>query len=115
MSDDFDDRAFGHRLRVTRLALGISEQEAAEAFGRSLATYRRYERRGLPERASGLNVIRFGRKYHVSMYWLLDGDPSNVKRHLTKGRLAILPVKGAAYRERMKIMPPECPAPLDSA
>jgi hypothetical protein len=30
MSDDFDPRAFGHRLRVTRIALGISEQEVAE-------------------------------------------------------------------------------------
>jgi cytoskeletal protein RodZ len=30
MSDDFDPRAFGHRLRVTRIALGISEQEVAK-------------------------------------------------------------------------------------
>jgi hypothetical protein len=33
MSDDFDPRAFGHRLRVTRLALGISEQEVAGMLG----------------------------------------------------------------------------------
>jgi transcriptional regulator with XRE-family HTH domain len=92
----------GHRLRVTRIALGLTEQEAAEAFGVALATYRKYENRGLPERASGLNVMAFARKYRVSMDWLFDGDPSNVKRHVVKGKVAVLPVKGTAYRERLQ-------------
>ena len=35
-TDDFDYRGFGHRLRVvTRLALGITEAEAATVAGRS--------------------------------------------------------------------------------
>ena len=46
LQTDFDDRAFGHRLRVTRLALGITEAEAAKAAGRSVATWRKYEATG---------------------------------------------------------------------
>jgi transcriptional regulator with XRE-family HTH domain len=30
---DFPDSTFGHRLRVTRVALGISEQEVADILG----------------------------------------------------------------------------------
>jgi transcriptional regulator with XRE-family HTH domain len=37
------DRQFGRRLRVARIALGISGQEAADAHGITLATYRRRE------------------------------------------------------------------------
>jgi len=35
---------FGCRFRTTRLALGITEEEAAEAYGISLRGYRRLER-----------------------------------------------------------------------
>jgi transcriptional regulator with XRE-family HTH domain len=37
---------FGRRLVVTRLALEITEQEAAEALHITLATYRKWEKRG---------------------------------------------------------------------
>jgi ribosome-binding protein aMBF1 (putative translation factor) len=36
-------RAFGRRLQYVRHQLGISEQEAAAAFGVRVKTYRRYE------------------------------------------------------------------------
>ncbi len=36
-------RRFGARMRILRLALGLTEAQAAEAYGISLATYRRYE------------------------------------------------------------------------
>jgi Helix-turn-helix len=36
-------RQYGVRLRTTRLALGISEKEAASAYQVTLRTYRRYE------------------------------------------------------------------------
>jgi hypothetical protein len=49
---------------------------------------------------SAASTMRFARKYDVNLYWLFDGDTSGVRRHLTKGKLAILPAKGAAYRER---------------
>ena len=35
-----DYRAAGHRLRVTRLTLGVTELEAAAAHGVTLRTYR---------------------------------------------------------------------------
>jgi transcriptional regulator with XRE-family HTH domain len=41
---DSPDITFGHRLRVTRIAFGISEQEVADILGVSLPTYRKYER-----------------------------------------------------------------------
>ena len=36
----FDDRAFGHRLRIARIVLGVTEREAAAAVGRTLPTWR---------------------------------------------------------------------------
>jgi hypothetical protein len=126
----FHDRRNSASVSLCLYSLGISEQGAAEAFGLSLATYRKYELLGIPKRASTSKLLKFARKYELSLDWLLDGDTSGVRRHLTKGKLAILPAKGPAYRERMKeyhaalfkaelwrrtIMPPECPAPLDSA
>jgi DNA-binding XRE family transcriptional regulator len=36
--------ALGERLRLTRKTLGISEQEAAEAAGVSVRTYRKWEK-----------------------------------------------------------------------
>ena len=40
---EFDDRAFGRRLR---LALEVTEQEAAAAVGRTAKTWRKYEQTG---------------------------------------------------------------------
>ena len=37
------DRAYGRRLRLTRIALDITEAEAAAAHGVTLRTYRRWE------------------------------------------------------------------------
>jgi hypothetical protein len=44
-----DYRAAGHRLRVTRLTLGITESEAPAAHGVTLRTYRKWEA-GHPQR-----------------------------------------------------------------
>lgn len=52
-------RAVGRRLRVTRSALGITEQKAAEVFGISLRTYRRYEA-GQPQRSAAPRSILRG-------------------------------------------------------
>jgi transcriptional regulator with XRE-family HTH domain len=125
---DSPDSTFGHRLRVTRIALGISEQEVADTLGVSLPTYRKYER-GTPMK-SAAPAMRFARKYDVNLYWLFDGDASGAGCHLRNGKVAILPAKGPPFRERMKeyhaalfkaelwrrsLLPPECPAPLDIA
>ena len=44
------DRAYGRRLRLTRIALDITEAEAAAAHGVTLRTYRRWEA-GFPAHA----------------------------------------------------------------
>jgi len=126
----------GHRLRVTRLALGITDVQAAKAWGISLTTYRKYEKEGMPTHANAGRVTAFAHRYDVSLDWLLDGDTSVIAAHLAKGKVAILPAKGSQYRERTEkyhralleadlwrrsLMPgnavpkPEAPAPLDSA
>ena len=91
-TNDFDYHGFGHRLRVTRLALGITEAEAAKAAGRSVETWRKYEATG-----KGYNtwpVVRFARHYNVSLDWLIAGDAARIRAPLTQGNVAILPAKG---------------------
>lgn len=83
--------AVARRLRVTRGALGLTEQQGAEAFGVSLLTYRRYEA-GRRHRSAG-PAINFARRYDVSLDWLFDGDTDRIGRHLTRGKIAILPAR----------------------
>jgi transcriptional regulator with XRE-family HTH domain len=84
-------RAVGRRLRVTRSALGITEQKVAEAFGVSLRTYRRYES-GRRQR-SAAPAVNFARRYDVSLDWIFDGDTDRIGHHLTRGKIAILPAR----------------------
>jgi DNA-binding XRE family transcriptional regulator len=65
-------RAVGNRLRVTRIVLGITEQEAAAGFGVTLKTYRNYEA-GRPQR-SGRSGRAFARKHNISLDWLYGGE-----------------------------------------
>jgi transcriptional regulator with XRE-family HTH domain len=96
-------RLYGQRLRVTRLVLGITEQEAADACGVMLKTYRGYEE-GQPER--GYRVPNaFYVKYGVSLDWLLRGEADQIGSHLAKGakgKVAILPVVGPRRRKAGK-------------
>jgi transcriptional regulator with XRE-family HTH domain len=85
------DRARGLRLKVARLALGISDVEAAAACGVSLKTYSGYER-GLPQRWS--ITLKFAREFNVSIDWLVLGNAANIGIHLAErsaGPVAILP------------------------
>lgn len=95
-------RLTGHRLRVTRLALGISEKEAAEAHGVTLATYLKYEAGGYQRGCQP--CCRFAKKYRVSLDWLMAGDAGDIKPHLSEeavGKIAILPVMGSEARRRL--------------
>lgn len=83
--------AVGYRLRLTRSALGITEHQAAEAFDVSLRTYRRYEA-GRRQR-SAAPAVNFARRYHVSLDWIFDGDTDRIGRHLTRGKIVILPAR----------------------
>ena len=81
----------GRRLRVTRLALGITEQEAAAAHGVTLRTYRRWEA-GARQTNNPRYLLNFAEKYDVSLDWLLIGEAAGVGSHLAKnakGKIAI--------------------------
>jgi transcriptional regulator with XRE-family HTH domain len=99
MSDGWDQQACAHRLRVTRIALGITEQEAADAHGVTVRTYRKWEA-GANQR-SIRPTLRFAEKFDVSMDWLLGGEGFNVGRHLQRGKVAILPVTSAEWQRRV--------------
>jgi hypothetical protein len=60
--------AFGQRFRVTREALGITEQEACVSLG----AYRRLEK-GANQRGRHYNLVCFGRKFNLSYRWLIEG------------------------------------------
>jgi DNA-binding transcriptional regulator YiaG len=88
-------RRFGARMRILRLALRLTEAQAAEAYGVTLGTYQRYEA-GSPMRSGTSKLLRFIERHPaISLDWLLCGDHRNVPRdlsHNTPGRVAILPV-----------------------
>jgi|SRR6202035_3008316 transcriptional regulator with XRE-family HTH domain len=77
---ELDWRAISQRFRLTRLALGITEEEAADAYGVTVRTYRKYED-GQPLRNDFLGFVE---KYDVSVDWLIYGDTSRLGKHLSK-------------------------------
>jgi transcriptional regulator with XRE-family HTH domain len=89
----------GHRLRVARIVLDVTEQEAAEVCGVTLRTYRRYERGA---RRKNIRPVRnFARHYGVSIGWVLDGEGVLNGAHVgpkATGKVAILPVIGPNFR-----------------
>jgi hypothetical protein len=64
--------ALAHRLRLLRAALQISEQEAADAFGVTLRTYRKYERALSSTRTK--HLLEFADTFDVSVGWLIAGE-----------------------------------------
>lgn len=75
----FDDAAFARRLRSARLALGLSEEEAASAAGRSARTWRRYEETGAGHVTRPL--IKFVKEHRINLFrhgieldWLIAGQ-----------------------------------------
>jgi transcriptional regulator with XRE-family HTH domain len=96
------DREFwlhvGHRYRVARLALGLTEEEAAAAAGVTVKTWHKWENAG-PRRTRRLGPLDFAVKFDVSIGWLFCGQGSDVGRHLAEdadGPIAILP-RGTGY------------------
>ena len=91
-------QAISERLRIVRIALGLSEKEAAEAFGVTLRTYRRYEAGGA---VPGKHWLRFCDRYRISVNWLLLGDGRGLGPHLARrGKVAILPVINSYRRSQ---------------
>ena|SRR5205085_5656754 len=92
--DDFDYRGFGHRLRVTRIALGLTEEQAAAAAGRTVATWRKYEATGKGNCTGAMLV--FAKRYDVKLDWIFGGVAARLGSHLARhsqGTVAILPVQ----------------------
>jgi hypothetical protein len=90
-------RDYGHRLRVTRLALDLFEKEAADTHGVTVRTYRKYENGG---RQRGQGFVASVKRYNVSFHWLMSGETSRLGTHLAKrarGKVAILP---SSWRRR---------------
>jgi hypothetical protein len=73
VSDDDWYRAFGARLRAARLERGVSEEEAARAAGRRVATWRKYEATGKGRLTFPLR--EFANRFGVSFDYLLEGLP----------------------------------------
>jgi transcriptional regulator with XRE-family HTH domain len=94
-------RLCGHRLRVTRLALGITEQEAATAAKITIRTWRKWEAGG-HQKSSLHNLVSFAKKFDVNIVWLMFGAEeyaAEVERcpqlrngSVGLGKIAILPV-----------------------
>jgi transcriptional regulator with XRE-family HTH domain len=86
-----------HRLRLTRLALDISEADAAATYGVTLPTYRKWENGGRirPSHRVNEGTLAFVLKYNVSLDWLICGSAFTLNKNLTSrapGKVAILPV-----------------------
>jgi transcriptional regulator with XRE-family HTH domain len=75
-------RGYGHRLRIARLTLGVTEREAASALGITLRTYRKWEARRWPPVQAG-PVLAFAETYDVNLDWLISGKGFGLKPHLT--------------------------------
>jgi transcriptional regulator with XRE-family HTH domain len=65
-------RALSERLRLTRKWLGISEQEAADAAGATVKTYRKWESGATYPRCGLLE--NFCDELEVSFSWLASGE-----------------------------------------
>jgi transcriptional regulator with XRE-family HTH domain len=66
-------RDFGLRLRVKRLASGITEVEAAATCRITLRTYRRWEA-GRPSRGGHAGLLAFAKKCDANVCWLFGGS-----------------------------------------
>lgn len=87
----YDRKAAGERLRITRIALDLTEAQAATGFGVTVRTYRRYEAGRMPRYADP--IIAFCSKHDISVDWLIVGDSSRLRRIC--GRVTILSARGA--------------------
>ena len=98
----FDWKAVGHRMRVTRIALGISENEAATAHDVTVNTYRRYEA-GVKQRASN-GWLQFCERFDISLDYYLHGGTHNMGQHLSinrGGKVSILPAITPHERQQL--------------
>jgi transcriptional regulator with XRE-family HTH domain len=88
-------RDFGHRLRVSRILLGLTEEKAAAAAGRTVTTWRRYEATGMGNITGP--ILLFSERFNINLDWLFCGEGGGVRAHSYQnvtGKIAILPTSG---------------------
>ena len=86
-------RQVGRRFRIARLALGLTDEQAAAAAGVTVGTWRKWENNG-PRRAGHLGPLDFADRFGVSIDWLFRGRGAGIASHLSQhanGVIAILP------------------------
>ena len=82
-------KQWGKRLQITRAALNLTEQQAADGHGITLKTYRRWEAGEIGRCCTG-PTLRFAQRYNLSLDWLIEGDTSRLDSRFTAGNVAIL-------------------------
>jgi DNA-binding XRE family transcriptional regulator len=102
---DKANRDISHRLRVARIALGLSEREAADKAGISITQYRACEA-GAHELAPAKHIAD---TLGICWHWCLSGNGAKIKPHLTNttGKVAILPMPGPYDRQVRKVLAAE--------
>ena len=86
-SDGRDKKSVGERLRLTRQALGLHQNEFAEGAGLAANTYNQYE--------SGTNMPALDRAialcdaYSLTLDWIYRGDPSGLRYQLAEAIKAL--------------------------
>jgi len=95
-------RMIGRRLRLARAVLDLTEAQAADVFGCTVATYRKREAGCRWNDIDGM--CAFANRFNVNLDWLWDGEPSRVGRALSydaPGKVAVLPVVSAKRRKEI--------------
>lgn len=72
VEEPFDYGGFAQRLRQARLALGLTEEQAAASAGRTVKTWRKYEATGRG-RITGA-ILQFSDLHRISLDWLCCGE-----------------------------------------
>jgi transcriptional regulator with XRE-family HTH domain len=73
-------RDLGHRIKITRMELGLSEAEAAAAHGVTLRNYQKWEAGGR-HKGGHYKLLAFCQRYDVNIAWFYGGA-SRVKANL---------------------------------
>lgn len=80
MLDDRTREAVGHRLRLTRIALGYDQGVFATEAGLSASAYNQYETgRKLPSVAAASALVD---RYGLTLDWIFLGDANNLRYEL---------------------------------
>ena len=74
--------AIGERLRVTREAEGLQQNEYAERAGLAVNTYNQYEQGKTRPKIE--NAVKLCETYKLTLDWIYRGDPSGLRYNLAE-------------------------------